>query len=60
MARRSCGWTQVQLAERIGVSVDTIRRIERGERAVFVTTLLRIARATGVPLESLVEDPPST
>lgn len=56
MARRSCGWTQAQLAERIGVSVDTIRRAELGQRDLLVTTLLRIARATGVTLESLVKD----
>ena len=60
MARRSRGWTQAQLAERIGVSVDTIGRAERGDHATLVTTLIAIARETGVPIESLLQDPAGT
>lgn len=60
MARRAAGLTQAELAARIGVSVDTIGRAERGDNATLVTTLIRIARETGVPLESLLKDPAST
>lgn len=54
MARRTAGLTQAQLAERIGVSVDTIGRVERGSDTTLVKTLIGIARVTGVPVESLL------
>jgi transcriptional regulator with XRE-family HTH domain len=53
-ARKNAGLTQKQLAARIGVSVDTIGRAERGDHLTLVTTLARIARETGVSLDTLV------
>ena len=48
--------TQETLAEKIGVSVATVRRAEQGKHQTRIITLIRIARATGVPLEALVPD----
>lgn len=40
--------TQVQLADRAGVSRDTVRRLEGGDGGVSIENLLRILRALGV------------
>jgi transcriptional regulator with XRE-family HTH domain len=46
--RQLRGLTQAQLADRAGVSRDTLYRLERGEGGVSVENLLRIARGLGV------------
>lgn len=53
-AREAAGLTQAELARRVGVSVDTIGRAERGDRDTPATTIGRIARVLGVSLESLL------
>ena len=45
--------TQVQLAERTGVSVATIRRLEAGTEAPRPTTIQRLAAGLGVSPEVL-------
>jgi y4mF family transcriptional regulator len=50
--RKLRGLTQVQLADRAGVGRETVIRLERGEGAVGLETLLRILHALGV-LEGL-------
>ncbi len=45
--RKSTHLTQVQLAERIGVSVDTIIRWERGYREPKTSQLLKLAEILG-------------
>lgn len=53
-ARRLRGWTQTQLAERAGVSLKTVNRLERGVAgAPGVDTLRRLAEAMGTPAEQL-------
>ena len=50
--------TQVELAERVGMSVTTISDIERGSRnggGVHANTLKKIARALGVQPEFLIK-----
>lgn len=47
-ARR--GWTQSQLAERIGVTKLTVINIERGNPSVAVGTVFEAATLTGVVL----------
>ncbi|EOM75552.1 XRE family transcriptional regulator [Rhodococcus rhodnii] len=48
--------TQTQIAYRSGFSRSTIRRIERGERAVTVDQLVAIADAIGVKPAELLEE----
>jgi len=50
--RKLRGLTQVQLADRAGVSRDTVARLEKGDGGVSVENLLRILRALGI-LDSL-------
>jgi transcriptional regulator with XRE-family HTH domain len=46
--RRLRGLTQAQLAERAGISRDTLTRLERGDGGVSTENLLRIFRALGI------------
>lgn len=39
-ARRRCGWVQQDLALQIGVSVSTVRRLERGDPGVALSLVL--------------------
>jgi|ERR1700686_5691841 len=50
--RKLRGLTQAQLADRAGVSRDTLGRLEGGDGGVSVENLLRVLRALGV-LDSL-------
>lgn len=45
--------TQAQLAERIGVTRQTIVAIERGKYSPSLEAAFRIARVFGVPLETV-------
>jgi DNA-binding XRE family transcriptional regulator len=50
--------TSVEVAQAAGVSVETLRKIEHGRvptPAFF--TVVSIARAVGLPVESLCEEP---
>lgn len=46
--RKLRGLTQVQLADRAGVAVNTLRRLEGGDGGVTFENVLRILRALGV------------
>jgi transcriptional regulator with XRE-family HTH domain len=46
--RRLRGLTQAQLAERAGISRDTLTRLEHGDGGVSTENLLRICRALGI------------
>jgi transcriptional regulator with XRE-family HTH domain len=46
--RKLRGLTQAQLADRAGVSRDTVVRLEGGDGGVSLENLLRILRAVGV------------
>ncbi|MEX0973546.1 MAG: helix-turn-helix transcriptional regulator [Solirubrobacterales bacterium] len=52
--RRLRGLTQVQLADRAGVSRDTLTRLERGDGGVSTENLLRLLRGLGV-VENLLK-----
>ena len=43
-------WTVQELAERVGVSVVTLRKIERGDPSVGLGVAFEAATLTGVPL----------
>jgi transcriptional regulator with XRE-family HTH domain len=56
-ARLSRGVTQEELAEAVGVSAQTIRRLERGEvENPKLRTLVNCALALGVDLSDVLED----
>lgn len=50
--RKLRGLTQAQLADRAGISRDTLSRLERGDGGVSIENLLRVARGLGI-LEAL-------
>lgn len=49
------GWSQGQLAQRLGVTNVTVSRYESGHRQLTTSTLQRIAEALEVPVTRLVE-----
>lgn len=55
LGRRERRWTLQELAERVGVSVPTMRKVERGDPSVGLGTAFEAATLTGVPL--FHEDP---
>ena len=55
LARRERRWTIAELAERVGASVVTIRKVERGDPTVALGTALETAVLVGVTL--FHEDP---
>ena len=50
VARRERGWTMAELAERVGSSETTIRKIERGDPTVELGTAFEAAALAGVEL----------
>ena len=53
--RKAQGCPQETLAERSGLSIPTVSRIERGGQAPTVESLAAIAKALDAPLASLFE-----
>jgi len=49
-ARRDRRWTQIELAERVGVSDATVRLVERGVPTVAIGTVFEMAAILGIPL----------
>jgi len=47
------GWTQAELAERVGVSRKTINTVENGVFVPSTILALRLARALETPVERL-------
>jgi putative transcriptional regulator len=52
-AREAKGWTQAQLAERIGVSRKTVNTVENGVFIPSTVVALKLAAALGEPVEAL-------
>jgi len=57
--RKDQGITQVQMAELLKVSQQTITAYEAGRRRMPVSSLPGIARFLGVSIEELIGEPPS-
>jgi transcriptional regulator with XRE-family HTH domain len=57
--RKQRGRTLAQLAEITGISVNTLSRLESGGRRPTLELLLPLARAHQVPLDELVDAPPT-
>jgi transcriptional regulator with XRE-family HTH domain len=53
-ARRGKGWTQGQLAERVGLTQTAVSRIETGTRAVASLELAELAEVLGVSVLDLL------
>jgi putative transcriptional regulator len=51
--RERLGWTQAELAERIGVSRKTVNTVENGVFIPSTLVALKLARALGRPVEAL-------
>ncbi len=50
MARRERRWTAAELAHRVHISLDTLRKIERGEPTVMIGSYFEVATLLGVEL----------
>ena len=50
IARRQLGWTAADFADRLGVNVELISRIERGAPTTAIGTAFEAAVLCGVPL----------
>ncbi|MFF8467891.1 helix-turn-helix domain-containing protein [Streptomyces griseus] len=55
-ARKAAGYTQEEVALRIGMDRATYNRIEQGHSAALVDSLILIADAIGGPLSDLVRE----
>lgn len=53
--RKEKGWTQVKLAEAVGVSCGYIALIEQGKKRPALKTLAIIAEKLGVELQDIKE-----
>ena len=51
--RQKRGMTQDQLADKTGLSIDTIGAVEQGRRWARLTTLHKLAKALGVTTDEL-------
>jgi len=54
--RRDRGWTQAQLAERLGISASYMNLIEHDQRPLTAQLLLKSAQAFNVELEAFTDD----
>ncbi|WP_369140997.1 helix-turn-helix domain-containing protein [Modestobacter versicolor] len=52
--------TLTQLSETTGISISTLSRLESGQRKATLELLLPLTRALQVPLDQLLDEPPST
>ena len=53
--RNKAGWSQQKLAEKAGVSYNTVTKIEQGAATMpTIQTMIKIADAFGVSLDALV------
>jgi transcriptional regulator with XRE-family HTH domain len=57
--RKAEGITQVQMAQTLGVSQQTINSYEVGRRRIPVSVLPVLARTLGVSMEELIGEPPT-
>ena len=54
-ARREMGWSQKRLAKEVGISRNSLNRIENGETTdMFMSTAIGLSRALGISLYVLL------
>jgi ribosome-binding protein aMBF1 (putative translation factor) len=54
--RNELGWSQQQLAEKVGVQQSAIARIENGGAIPRIDTLIKIANALGLKVQLVVDE----
>lgn len=54
--RKERNWTQVQLAERLGMTVNQIKRYEKGKSAPSLEAIKKLVTAFGVSADDLIFD----
>lgn len=54
--RKTLGWTQDGVAERLGVDTETISRFERGVALPSLRTLTKLANVLNVPVADLLAE----
>ena len=52
--RQAKGWTQEELADRVGLSVRYVGQVERGQASMSVTVLGQFADALAIDVAELV------
>lgn len=58
--RTARGWTQAQLAERVGVSQGAVAHWDLGHREPTASNALRLSQVFGVPMEALFTYAPTS
>ena len=53
-AREARGWSQVELAERLGLSGAQVSRVEAGVRGVSTEVLARLAQELSLPADQVL------
>lgn len=51
--RRAAGWTQEELAARVGIARPTLSKVEAGRKSCRPRTAYRLARAVGRPVQEI-------
>ena len=54
--RKKAGLTQIQLAEKLGISIATLRRWESGETAPTGTRIIELANLLGVSPDEIIKE----
>lgn len=54
--RKACGYTKEALAEKAELSVEHITQVERGDKMMSVLSLVRVAEALYVSVDTLIYD----
>ena len=55
--REKAGLTQKEVGEKVGVSTNTVARLERGENTPSWPTVVALAQALGVSCEDFMKEP---
>lgn len=55
-SRKGIGWTQANVAEKLGVDTETISRFERGVSLPSLVTLEKLAHALNTTISDLLEE----
>ena len=59
LLRAEHGWSQADLAERLGVSRQTVNALETGKYDPSLPLAFKIARVFGLTIEDIFEDEPA-
>ncbi len=54
--RKALGWTQAQLAEKVGIAVKTVSNWENGRTLPDIVSLIRLSHLYGLSLDKLLQE----